>query len=149
MKNKTPMAKLSIEFSEIKFLLKDFFIFTVLNQKNQRTDWYKSGKSFVEPHISKKVSSKCVYLFHSGNNRPSFAVLFSDNNPSELVFSYQKDNNSDIAYSEKYSLEDSKVILRQFVRNLSSLNISNGTSFKDCMVIFESIILETFKINKK
>ncbi len=145
----TPMSKLKIEFHEIKFLLKNFFMFTVLNQKNQRTDWYKKGKSFPEPHTSKKVESKCVYLFSSGNNYPSFAVLFLDSNPSEIVFSYSKHKNSEIFYSEPYSLEQAKLVLRQFVRNLSSLTISNGTSFKDCMILFEDIILKTLKISKK
>lgn len=145
----TPMSKLKVEFHEIKFLLKNFFMFTVLNQKNQRTEWYKKGKSFPEPHTSKKVESKCVYLFSSGNNYPSFAVLFLDSNPAEVVFSYSKNKNSDIIYSTPYSLEEAKLVLRQFVRNLSSLTISNGTPFQNCMILFEDIILTTFKISEK
>lgn len=148
MKTKTSMSKLSIEFSEIKFLLKDFFQFTVLNKKNQHTELYRQGKSFPEPHISKKVNSLCVYLFSSGANYPSFAVLFSEEKPSSIVFSYSKNKDSDILYSMPYSIENSKILLRQFIRNLSSLNISNGTSFKDCLKLFEEIILKTFNISK-
>lgn len=147
----TPMSRFKTEFSEIKFLLKDFFVFSVLNKKSEHTKWFRKDKWYLQPHTSKKVESLCVYLFSTGHiNYPTFAVLFSDDYES-IVFSYssKKDKDSKPIYSQSYTIDESKVLLKQFIRNLSSLNIKSGTTLKDSLSIFEEVILQTFNISNK